>query len=82
MIEGTSMHPINLSSAFRLVFSTVVFLTLLSGGVFVWLSSQKDLSPHQLRVFETSSATYQMGAGAIFGLLGGKVTDLFEDEED
>jgi hypothetical protein len=72
----------SVTPVFRLVFSTVVGITLLCGGVSCWLASSKELTSQQNRVFETSSATWQMGVGAIFGLLGGKATDLFESKED
>lgn len=63
-------------SAFRLVFFTVLFLTLLSGGVSYGIASQRDPSPQQNRIFENAMATWQIGVGAIVGLLGGKATDL------
>ena len=66
--------------AFRQVFFTVVFLTLLSGGTSVWLASKVDITPRQVRVFETCNTTWNMGIGAIFGLLGSKATDLFSHE--
>lgn len=73
-----------MNPAFRLVFYTVVGFTLLSGGASIWLATQDDLSPQQTRVFETCNTTWNMGIGAIFGLLGSKATELFrsEDEEE
>ncbi len=68
-------------SAFQLVFSTVVSLTILSGGTSLWLASQPKLSEYQVRVLENSTATWQTGVGAIFGLLGSKATDRLETEE-
>jgi hypothetical protein len=70
-----------ITSAFQMVFATVILLTLLSGGSSVWLSCQKKLSPEQIRVFETCNTTWNMGIGAIFGLLGSKATNLFNAEE-
>ncbi|NMG10851.1 hypothetical protein [Brasilonema sp. UFV-L1] len=69
-------------SAFQLVFSTVLSLTILSGGTSLWLASQPKLSEYQVRVLENSTATWQTGVGAIFGLLGSKATDLLEAEEE
>ena len=71
-----------ITSMFKLVFGTVVGLTLLSGCTAFRLAAQEQLSPQQTRVFETSSATWQMGVGAVFGLLGSKATDLFNLEQD
>ncbi|MBF1999156.1 MAG: hypothetical protein IGS50_16790 [Synechococcales cyanobacterium C42_A2020_086] len=66
----------NLNLAFLLVFFTTTGFTLLSGGCSVWLSANDSLSSHQTRVFETCNTTWNMGIGAIFGLLGSKATDL------
>lgn len=71
-----------LNTPFKLVFFTVLFLTLLSGGTSLWLVSQDDLSPHQESIFESSTNNWQMGVGAIFGLLGSKATDLFQVEKE
>ncbi len=79
------MNNVKLPPAFQQVFFTVVCFTLLSGAASLWLATQDTLSPQQTRVFETCNTTWNMGIGAIFGLLGSKATDLFqsvEDEED
>ncbi|KAB8317256.1 hypothetical protein SD81_018210 [Tolypothrix campylonemoides VB511288] len=76
------MKTPKLSPAFKLVFSTVLSLTILSGGTSLWLASQLKLSEYQVRVLENSTATWQTGVGAIFGLLGSKATDLLEAEEE
>ncbi len=73
---------VNIKRAFQQVFFTVVGLTLISGGTSLWLASKEHLSPEQNRVFESSSATWQMGIGAVFGLLGGKATELFHREKE
>lgn len=79
-------NKLNVTPTFRLVFSTVLGLTLISGAASFWLASYDKLTTQQIRVFESCSTTWQMGVGAIFGLLGGKATDLFqlekEDEEE
>ncbi len=71
----------NLNLAFLLVFFTTTSFTLLSGGCSVWLSSN-ELSPQRTRVFETCNTTWNMGIGAIFGLLGSKAAELLETEQD
>ncbi len=75
------MRKLKISPAFLLVFSSVLSLTMLSGGTSLWLASQPKLSEYQIRVLENSTATWQTGVGAIFGLLGSKATDLLETEE-
>ncbi len=76
------MKKLNICSAFEQVFFIVLFLTMLSGGTSVWLASQPNLSEYQIRVLENSTATWQTGIGAIFGLLGSKATNLLEAKED
>lgn len=76
------MNNPKITSTFKLVFGTVVGLTMLSGGTAFRLAAQERLSPQQTRVFETCSATWQMGVGAVFGLLGSKATDLFHLEQE
>jgi hypothetical protein len=76
------MNNPKITSTFKLVFGTVVGLTMLSGGTAFSLAAQEQLSPQQTRVFETCSATWQMGVGAVFGLLGSKATDLFHLEQE
>ncbi|WP_238993731.1 hypothetical protein [Calothrix sp. PCC 6303] len=46
------------------------------------MSSQPKLSEYQVRSLENFTATWQTGVGAIFGLLGGKATELLDDGED
>lgn len=62
------------------VLAGVVFLTVLSGGCSVWLSSQESLSPQQIYVFETSNITWKMGVNVIFGLLGSNAIGLLQAE--
>jgi hypothetical protein len=62
-------------SPFQQVLMTVISLTLLSGGVSFSLSMEDQLSPQQIRIFETCKDTWNMGVGAIFGLLGSKADD-------
>ncbi|GCL47876.1 hypothetical protein [Microcystis aeruginosa] len=76
------MKSVTVTPAFQQVFFTVVCFTFLSGTASIWLSSKADLSPQQTRVFETCTTTWNMGIGAIFGLLGSKATDLFRPQEE
>ncbi|MBD1997770.1 hypothetical protein H6G00_14225 [Leptolyngbya sp. FACHB-541] len=76
------MNTFKITPEFQQVFFTVVCFTLLSGGASIWLSTKDNLSPQQTRVFENCNTTWNMGIGAIFGLLGSKATDLFQAEED
>ena len=86
--KSTQMTPKNtppqIPPAFQQVFFSVICLTLLSGGVCVSLGTKDSLSPQQLRIFESCNTTWNMGVGAIFGLLGSKASDLFgpDDEDD
>jgi hypothetical protein len=76
------MNNFKCPPAFQQVFFTVVCFTLLSGGASFWLAAKDNLSPQQTRIFETSNTTWNMGIGAIFGLLGSKATDLFQPTEE
>lgn len=76
------MNNIKLPPAFQQVFFTVACFTLLSGGTSLWLAAKDNLSSQQTRVFETCNTTWNMGIGAIFGLLGSKATDLLQSKED
>ncbi|MEM9149566.1 MAG: hypothetical protein AAGB19_03830 [Cyanobacteria bacterium P01_F01_bin.3] len=68
--------PKTMLTTFQQVFYTVVFLTLLSGGTSLTLAGQDSLSSRQNRVFESATTTWQMGIGAIFGLIGTRATGL------
>ncbi|MBE9003361.1 hypothetical protein IQ274_35705 [Nostoc sp. LEGE 12447] len=74
------MNQLKITQAFQQIFFTVFFLTLLSGGTSLWLASKDNLSPQQNRIFENLTTTWQMGIGAIFGVLGSKATNLFEND--
>lgn len=76
------MNKFKLIPAFQEIFCTVICFTLLSGGASFWLATKDSLSPQQNRVFETCNTTWNMGIGAIFGLLGSKATDLFPPNDD
>jgi hypothetical protein len=72
--------------AFQQILFTVLFLTTLSGGAAIGLSSQPDLTEAQKQVLGTCTATWQTGIGAIFGLLSSRATEpqpsRSEDDED
>ncbi len=59
---------------FQQVFLTVLFLTLVSGITSLYIAQNKTLSEEQKRIFETTTITWNIGVGTIFGLLGGKAT--------
>ncbi|NJL66061.1 MAG: hypothetical protein HC849_23205 [Oscillatoriales cyanobacterium RU_3_3] len=67
--------------AFQQVFFSVICFTLLSGGVSLFLGTKDSLSPQQVRIFETCNTTWNMGVGAIFGLLGSKADELFQADD-
>jgi len=69
-------------SRFQYVFATVIFFTSLSGGVSFWISTEDRPSPQQERIFETCNSTWNMGVGAIFGLLSSKAVQEEEDDDD
>lgn len=66
-------------SPFEYVFATVVCITFLSGGMSFWISTEVQLSPQRERIFENCNRTWNMGVGAIFGILSSKVV---QDEQD
>jgi hypothetical protein len=68
--------------AFQQVLLTVVFLTTLSGGAAINLSSQPNLTEAQKQVLGTCTATWQTGIGAIFGLLSSKATETQPSESE
>lgn len=72
----------NPNKTFQQVLFVVVCLTLLSGGTSLWIASQQNLSPEETRVFETCNTTWNMGVGAIFGLLGSRAADLFQSNKN
>jgi hypothetical protein len=75
-------NKFNITPVFQEIFCTVVCFTLLSGGASFWLAAKDNLSPQQIRVFENCNTTWNMGIGAIFGLLGSKATDLFQPDDE
>ena len=70
---GTSQRTIVLSPIFKLIFLTVLGLTLISLVVALYLASKGSITEYQADLFTTCSTTWKMGFGAIVGLIGGKV---------
>ena len=65
-------------SRFYVILCCVMTLTVLSGGGALGLaiefgSAGEALSPALERLFDSFTALFTAGVGAIFGLLGGKV---------
>lgn len=77
--KNTSPQP---PSPFEYVFATVVCITLLSGGMSFWISTEDQLSPQRERIFENCNRTWNMGVGAIFGILGTKAVQDDQDEDE
>ncbi|MDZ7995996.1 MAG: hypothetical protein RM022_032555 [Nostoc sp. EfeVER01] len=69
-------------TSFKLIFLTVVGITLLSGGTSLWLASQPTPTKPQKGMFETTQNTWLMGTGAIFGLLGGRSDSTKANKSD
>ena len=63
---------ITLTPTFKLVFLSVLGLTILSLVVSIWLAEHPNPSEEMKRLIETCTTTYKMGFGAIVGLIGGK----------
>jgi hypothetical protein len=73
---------VKVTSIFKLVFGTVVSLTLISGVTALRLASQEHLSVQQKQIIEHCEETWQTGIGAVFGLLGGRAVELLHEEEE
>lgn len=73
--SGDSSPPaatIELTPAFRLVFFSVLGLTVLSLTVSFDLVLRERQTEEIKRLAETCSTTWKLGFGAIVGLIGGK----------
>jgi hypothetical protein len=67
--------PSPLGPAFKWTFIVVVLLTVLSGIATIVLASiWIHPTPNQQTTFDSFAFAWKVGIGAIFGLLGGKVT--------
>jgi hypothetical protein len=67
-----SRRTSGMPSAFKLAFFSVLFLTVLSLGVGVYLVTIPNQTEDVRRLSETCSTTWKLGFGAIVGLVGGK----------
>lgn len=64
-----------LSPYFKLIFLTVVVITVVAGGLHIFLAELwPNPTANQQSAFEAMGLAWKLGFGAIFGLLGGKVT--------
>lgn len=64
-----------LAPAFNMIFITIALITVLSGiGHVILASIWTDPTPNQQSAFEAIGFAWKAGIGALFGLLGGKVT--------
>jgi hypothetical protein len=67
--------PSPLGPQFKWTFITVVVITVLSGIAAIILASVwTHPTPNQQTTFELFAFAWKVGIGAIFGLIGGKVT--------
>jgi hypothetical protein len=64
---------VKLTPAFKVIFITVSFLTVLSLAVSVALVLYGKDTEDTRRLVETCSTTWKLGFGASVGLMGGKV---------
>jgi hypothetical protein len=63
---------VDLTPRLKLVFVSLLCLTLVSLGVSVAFVFSPNPSDDTRRLVETCSTTFKMGFGAVVGLLGGK----------
>jgi predicted metal-binding membrane protein len=59
---------------FSIVFSTVLALTMLAWASSFWLAAQPILNSHQADLLSKTTDMWQLGIGAIFGLLTEKLS--------
>lgn len=64
------MQPTKTPPAFNLVFTTVLSLTLGSGGAALHLANQPTLTEAQTHVLNTAIALWTTGTTTLIGLLG------------
>ncbi len=73
----TTVLTVRLSPTFKLVFLSVLGLTIISlliGCTLVGLTMRtgRNMSPQETAMFDLSTSTFKLGFGAIIGLFGGK----------
>ena len=73
----------SIQPAFKVAFFTVLGLTLISLAMMVWIAGSTDaisdvskLPVLKKGLYNICSITWQMGFGAIIGLIGGKATEF------
>jgi hypothetical protein len=68
-------YPIVVPPVFKMAFLTVVAITVLAGATEIILAGRwTEPTANQQSAFEAMGFAWKAGIGAIFGLLGGKVT--------
>jgi len=71
--NNPSHGVITIQVTFKLVFLSVLFLTVVSGIAAIAMAFAGDVrQQNQQEVFESMNTAWKLGLGAIFGLLGGK----------
>ena len=71
---NSSAEIISITPTFKLVFITVLGITVVPFFIACGLSFVENPTPLQLNLFETCSFSWKAGFGAIIGLIGGKIT--------
>jgi hypothetical protein len=76
--ESAPARAIDFSYSFNILFFAVFLLTVFSAVAAAWLSCGNPANEHQTELqkelFRVFCAGWQGGLGAIFGLLGGRMT--------
>jgi hypothetical protein len=65
---------------FNFALSSLLAITILSGGTAVSISAQPNLNPQQEQIITTCLDTWKISVGALAGLVGGR--SLKDDDND
>ncbi|MBE9031950.1 hypothetical protein IQ266_19625 [filamentous cyanobacterium LEGE 11480] len=65
---------------FNFVFSSLLVVTLISGGTAVVISAQPNINPEQKQIVGTCLDTWKISVGAIVGLIGGRNLPKKDDD--
>ena len=65
-------RPVALTAGFRFVFVCVFLLTLILLALSVYLAGLSEPSENAKKLFAACTTSWQMGFGAMVGLIGGK----------